>query len=214
MVACIADVVFLSNLSITFVYHLPIFPRVGDIIKKNGSIMASYSEPAETKTFKKKFNVNKSSLHEKGNVTMNYGKYKGQKVGSVVVHDEEYAKWMLGSTKSEFMRKILTALLEEPHKLNGWFPELNKPAPKRIMPFGKYKGQTFEWVVDNDANYAEWCANKMNNPFIRGEMAKLVAQKAAAPVKVFDRGNKMTVQIPRAQPADQDTDMNFFDYMN
>lgn len=176
---------------------------------------SSFSEPAdETKVFKKKFNVDKASIYEKGNITVNFGKYKGQKVGSVVMGDEGYAKWMLEKTESQFMRKILRALLEDPHKLNGWYPELQKPVPKRTMPFGKYKGQTFEWVVDNDTAYAEWCANKLKNPFIQGEMKKLLAQKAAAPVKVFERGDQMTVQIPRAQPSDQDTDMNFFDYVN
>jgi hypothetical protein len=32
-----------------------------------------------------------------------------------------------------------------------------------LMPFGKYKGKTVEWVIKNDNPYAEYIVNNMRN---------------------------------------------------
>ena len=64
-------------------------------------------------------------------------------------------------------------------------------------------------MVDNDADYAEWCANKMKNHFIKTEMGKLLAQKVATPLKVMDQGDTIVVQVPDTE----DDDLGFFDQM-
>ena len=39
--------------------------------------------------------------------------------------------------------------------------------PSMIMPFGKYKGKTIRWIVDNDLPYSRWAAENISSDSLR-----------------------------------------------
>lgn len=58
---------------------------------------------------------------------------------------------------------LLAHLLKQP---NCWQALTTEPLPTK-MPFGKYKGKTFDWIKNNDPQYIHWYANEAANPDAR-----------------------------------------------
>lgn len=157
---------------------------------------------AEVKTFAnypRKFNYGKASIVEKANQKINFGKYKGKKLGEVVLGDPQYVQWLSKNCQFDVMRQCAEDVYQQVAHIQGMFEPVAGPREQvpTTFPFGKYKGKTFEWVVENDRNYAEWAANNMNNAAI-----KKAVQEALEEAEDDDDEDEMTVHVPKDDEYD------------
>ena len=86
---------------------------------------------------------------------LNFGKYKGRKLGDIVISDWQYIKWaVLGSQRLFVDVEEIIAY----HEANT--PKLT---PSDKMMFGKYKGRTLQEVFEEDQQYLRWLEENNNS---------------------------------------------------
>lgn len=86
---------------------------------------------------------------------IDFGKYKGRKLGDIVISDWQYIKWaVLGSQRLFVDVEEVIAY----HEANT--PKL---APSDKMMFGKYKGRTLQEVFEEDQQYLRWLEENNNS---------------------------------------------------
>ena len=86
---------------------------------------------------------------------IDFGKYKGRKLGDIVISDWQYIKWaVLGSQRLFVDVEEVIAY----HEANT--PKL---APSDKMMFGKYKGRTLQEVFEEDQQYLRWLEDNNNS---------------------------------------------------
>ena len=49
----------------------------------------------------------------------------------------------------------------------GWLKWRSQKWQIFVMPFGKHKGKTLQWIAENDQEYIDWAAHKMENKNIK-----------------------------------------------
>lgn len=87
--------------------------------------------------------------------TIDFGKYKGRKLGEIVINDWQYIKWaVLGSQRLFVDVEEIIAH----HEANT--PKLT---PSDKMMFGKYKGRTLQEVFEEDQQYLRWLEDNNNS---------------------------------------------------
>lgn len=144
------------------------------------------------KTFKKRM-----TLKDKAHKEFLYGKHKGETLGSVVLNDPQYAQWASETMSSGFVKSVLTDLIKHQKKIPGLLgieDEAKNPAlpvvnhrknagssrgGDRTLLYGKHKGRTFQEVVNDDRDYAEWAAKTMKSEFMRNTFQQLLSSGSA-----------------------------------
>lgn len=94
---------------------------------------------------------------------LGFGKYKDLTLEELVRTDAEYALWVTGILKDEKAREWV--LLHTPVK------------PKRSIGqyrinFGKHAAETYDWLLENDPDYAKWLVDKIRSKKIREYVRK------------------------------------------
>jgi len=86
------------------------------------------------------------------NDVLEKGKHKGEPLSEVILSDWDWIKWANENTE-QFLFDM-DELTEERNKL------IKPILPDDILTFGKYKGQSFRYIFENDPNYLGWLAPK------------------------------------------------------
>ena len=85
------------------------------------------------------------------------GKHKGEPLSKVILSDWDWIKW--ANEKSELFLFDMDELTEE-RKKNINQKNSETKHPDDVLPFGKYKGQNFRYIFENDPSYLGWLASK------------------------------------------------------
>lgn len=79
---------------------------------------------------------------------IDFGKYKGRKLGEIVISDWQYIKWAVLGSQRLFVDVEEIIAYHEANTL--------KLAPTDKMMFGKYRGRTLQEVFEEDQQYLRW----------------------------------------------------------
>lgn len=107
-----------------------------------------------------------------GHQIITFGKYKGKTFNSVITSDIAYTSWCISQIYNgslyEFARYVTNKLQNKAGPLDG----IQK------IDFGKYKGNTFDYVIADDINYTIWCLSEIfDKPMFKfAEYAKNLLQ--------------------------------------
>lgn len=86
------------------------------------------------------------------NDVLEKGKYKGEPLSKVILSDWDWIKW--ANKETEQFLFDMDELTEERKK------RMKPLLPDDILTFGKYKGQSFRCIAENDLSYLGWLASK------------------------------------------------------
>jgi hypothetical protein len=114
------------------------------------------------------------------------GRYEGCSYGSVVLGDPGMARFMAEKGGGEHMQRIFSRLLNHSHELNGIVVPVRirdagaararSGAAAGGFTAGKYKGQTFEAVMEEDPSYVRWAAENWNDVSVRARLLQVLAE--------------------------------------
>mmetsp|Transcript_33654 Transcript_33654/g.41420 ORF Transcript_33654/g.41420 Transcript_33654/m.41420 type:complete len:165 (-) Transcript_33654:218-712(-) len=92
-----------------------------------------------------------------------FGKYRDISMQELLAEDEDYCRWILDTyedSEGDCIPKLKAAAewIRENH------PDLadlaKREKEKGLMGFGKHKDKTMDYVLENDADYADWVVAK------------------------------------------------------
>jgi hypothetical protein len=99
-----------------------------------------------------------------------FGKYKNRTFEYVLEHNIEYCNWCISQLENNTSwtqghRQCLTDLIEF----------IKKDKEKKMITFGKYKNKTFDYVLNKDIGYCNWCISEWenNSPWIQKETPRI-----------------------------------------
>jgi uncharacterized protein (DUF3820 family) len=96
--------------------------------------------------------------------TITYGKYKGSKTYfDILNEDPDYFIWITN--------KMIESKLEETKTFSVFSLMVRMRIPidktRDVLPYGKYKGKTYQWLLSNKTQYFTWLLDqkKKEKPF-------------------------------------------------
>eukprot|EP00929_Paragymnodinium_shiwhaense_P047204 TRINITY_DN23941_c0_g1_i1.p1 TRINITY_DN23941_c0_g1~~TRINITY_DN23941_c0_g1_i1.p1 ORF type:complete len:335 (+),score=60.67 TRINITY_DN23941_c0_g1_i1:70-1074(+) len=113
-----------------------------------------------------------------GHEVIPVGKYRGRDYASIAEEDPDYCEWVISTVTSEDpgpLKEFADFLIAEHPEIaercgsrqgSSSSPRSGSLPPSEAsgrIPFGKYKGQTFEEVLQEDPRYCQWALTGMTN---------------------------------------------------
>lgn len=89
------------------------------------------------------------------NDTLDFGKHKGETLQEVIHNDFGWVEWAISNSEHFFCD--IEAVTEERKKT------IKRLHPEDVITFGKYKGQTIQYIYKNDVNYLMWLIDNTND---------------------------------------------------
>mmetsp|Transcript_6866 Transcript_6866/g.16272 ORF Transcript_6866/g.16272 Transcript_6866/m.16272 type:complete len:148 (+) Transcript_6866:53-496(+) len=122
-------------------------------------------------------------LQDAFSMTVSFGKHRGKTMQELMEEDPGYCSWML-QTYREDKENCNPALQAAAEYLLDQ-DDIDVEELEQVINFGKYKGQGFKQVMDEDPDYGQWvvgAAEESANPNFRAfaEFAGEYLEKAEA----------------------------------
>ncbi|CAJ1403154.1 unnamed protein product [Effrenium voratum] len=122
-------------------------------------------------------------LQDAFSMTVSFGKHRGKTMQELVEEDPGYCSWMLQTYREDkencnpAFKAAAEYLLDQ--------DDIDVEELEQVINFGKYKGQGFKQVMDEDPDYGQWvvgAAEESGNPNFRAfaEFAGEYLEKAEA----------------------------------
>ena len=151
---------------------------LGDIGRPKKRVKRSFDNESLGKQLTFKDKINRKFM---------FGKYKGEKFGGVVLGDREYAEFISCcintkedpkyKEKNDLDKAILKELIKNSHKIYGLVQPVKKKSnfdnAAGTFPFGKYKGERYRDIFDEDHDYFLWGMSNISDSGVRGELNRI-----------------------------------------
>lgn len=160
---------------------LYVFKLLKNEIKNNESIIiysdSKYSIDSITKWaknwekdgWKKKDNSEIKNLDLIKKLYKYFNKYNNVKLNYIKAHTNFNDEHSIGNDNADTLAgeaidiKKFKINIKNNFKNNNTIKLENNQSDDYIFTFGKYKGRDFNYVLDNDAGYIDWCINHLKN---------------------------------------------------